>query len=135
MFTKRAILAARIHITLLSLLLLILTAIFLPRHAVVLCSVIITAGLSLICLLPFFCRHTVIFVQNDLLCIHTGRLFAKTTAYPLHLCSFAFLSTPLLTHLDLVVIILFAPNRRLVLPYLPACAKDQLLHYTNHRTK
>ena len=127
LFTKRALLAARIHTVLLALSLLVLTWVFLPRYAVVFGFIIVISELIFLCLLPFFCRHTVIFVQGALLCIHTGRLFSKTSAFPLHLCSFVFLSTPLLTRLDLVMIIVRTQNRRIVLPYLPASAEEQLL--------
>ena len=126
MFTKQAVLAGRIHIAITALVLVLLTGRFLPNYAGFVCGIIVAAALVLWVILPCLCRHTLVYVQGSLLCVHTGNLFSKTTAYPLPLCSFVFFSTPLLKRLDLIVLLVRSPNHRLVLPYLPSSAQGQL---------
>ena len=133
MFTKSALLAARIHIALLAAFVSLLVAVFLPQHAFVIIAVIVSAAVLLGVQLPFLCRHIVIYLKSELLCICSGVLFAKTYAYPLHLCSFLFVTTPLLAKLDLVIIIVRISTHRIVLPYLPASAKEQLLNSVSQR--
>ena len=133
MFTKSALLAARIHIALLAAFASLLAAVFLPRHAFVIIAVIVTAAILLGVLLPVLCRHIIIYLKSGLLCICSGVLVAKTSAYPLHLCSFVFLATPLLAKLDLIIIIVRISTHRIVLPYLPASAKEQLLNAADRR--